>query len=423
MREDDLPRDVVMNDVRRYAREIVPAFNAYLYFRVGTWLARRLSTLLYRVRVGVRNGAEGASLSDIDPNATVVFVMNHRSNMDYVLVAYLAATSTALSYAVGEWARIWPLQTLIRSLGAYFIRRNSKNPLYRKVLERYVAMATAAGVTQAVYPEGGLSRDGRIRPPRLGLLSYMVKGFDPNGDRDLVFIPVGLNYDRVLEDRSLLLDRTDEPERQGTWPAVRTTLRFIGHQLFLMLRGRWYRFGYACVNFGPPVSMRRYVTGTDANPMTMPDEQYRQFVEELGAYLLQRVGEVVPILPVSLVSTVLLDESDGLNEFDIKARAHTLLGVLEGRGARLYIPRSDWEYAVTVGLRMLTLRKAVTLEDGLYVVDRKDTRLLRYYANAIQHLLDDGEPDPVHVVAEAAQSSEPAFRHSLAREHVKSGDE
>ncbi len=132
--------------------------------------------------------------------------MNHRSNMDYVLVAYLAAsTRTALSYAVGEWARVWPLQTLIRSMGAYFVRRRSRDPLYRRVLARYVQMATAAGVTQAMFPEGGLTRDGRLRDPRVGLLDYMLRAFDPEGERDLVFVPVGVNYDRVLEDRSLLL--------------------------------------------------------------------------------------------------------------------------------------------------------------------------------------------------------------------------
>ena len=107
------------------------------------------------MRVGF---TDEAGLAAVDPKSSVVFVMNHRSNMDYILVAYLAATRTALSYAVGEWARIWPLQTLIRSLGAYFIRRNSGNPLYRLVLERYVAMATEGGVVQAIFPEGGLTR-------------------------------------------------------------------------------------------------------------------------------------------------------------------------------------------------------------------------------------------------------------------------
>ena len=70
-----------------------------------------------------------------------------------------------VAQAVGEWARIWPLQQLIRAMGAYFVRRNSNNPVYRRVLERYVHMATEAGVAQAMYPEGGLSRDGRLREP------------------------------------------------------------------------------------------------------------------------------------------------------------------------------------------------------------------------------------------------------------------
>ena len=127
--------------------------------------------------------ADERTLAGVPPNTAVVFVMNHRSNMDYVLVAFLAAERTALCYAVGEWARIWPLQQLIRSMGAYFVRRNSNNPIYRRVLERYVHMATEAGVAQAMYPEGGLSRDGRLREPKLGLFDYMLKSFDPQGEQ------------------------------------------------------------------------------------------------------------------------------------------------------------------------------------------------------------------------------------------------
>ncbi len=98
-RAHEVPHAVVMATVRRYAQEIVPAFNAYVYFRLGYWLSRKAAQLLYRVRLGY---ADHAGLSAIAPNATIVFVMNHRSNMDYILVAYLAADQTALSYAVGE---------------------------------------------------------------------------------------------------------------------------------------------------------------------------------------------------------------------------------------------------------------------------------------------------------------------------------
>ncbi len=205
----------VWRRIDRYAREIVPSFNAYVYYRVGYALARAAARALYRVRIGY---IDEAALGRIDPKSTIVFVINHRSNMDYVLVAFLAAERAALSFAVGEWARIWPLQQLIRAMGAYFVRRNSGDPLYRIVLSRYVQMASEAGVTQEVFPEGGLSVDGRLRPPKFGLLDYMLKAFDEHeGDarRDLVFIPVGLNYDRVLEDRSQLLKLTPAAPRPG----------------------------------------------------------------------------------------------------------------------------------------------------------------------------------------------------------------
>ena len=254
-RKREVPREVLQAEVAAYAREIVPSFNAYLYFRTGYWMAKKIARLLYRVRVGL---IDDRNLSEIDADSTVVFVMNHRSNMDYILVAFLAAERTTLSYAVGEWARIWPLQTLVRAMGAFFVRRNSKNPLYRKVLERYVHMATKEGVCQAVFPEGGLSRDGRMRKPKYGIIDYMLRSFDAQSDRDIVFIPVGLNYDRTLEDRTLLRSLDPTAEKRSLWFVIRTTLRLAWKWLLLIITSRWQRFGYACVNFGSYYSMRQY---------------------------------------------------------------------------------------------------------------------------------------------------------------------
>ena len=221
-----------------------------------------------------------------------------------MIVAYLAASRSALSYAVGEWARIWPLRTLIRSLGAYFVRRRSDNPLYRQVLARYVQAATAGGVVQAIYPEGNLSRDGRLRRPRLGLVNYMVSAFDPEGERDLVFIPVGINYDRVLEDRVLVheLDPASDPYSRPH--VIATLLKFVVHQAGLMLRRRWYRFGYACVNFGPPISMRSYVHRRKIDFRTLDSAARFDAVEKLGGELLDAVASAIPVVPVPLVATV-----------------------------------------------------------------------------------------------------------------------
>ncbi|OGA43748.1 MAG: hypothetical protein A3G25_07775 [Betaproteobacteria bacterium RIFCSPLOWO2_12_FULL_63_13] len=378
------PRSVVLRRVDRYAREIVPSFNAYLYFRVGYWLAKSVARLMYRVRIGY---VDEAGLAAVPAGATVVFIMNHRSNMDYVLVAFLAAERVALSYAVGEWARIWPLQTLIRSMGAYFVRRNSGDPLYRVVLQRYVMMATESGVTQAVFPEGALSLDGRLREPRLGLLDYMVKAFDPQGERDLVFVPVGINYDRVLEDRSLLLRLDADAARPGMLRAAAIATGFLLKNLGMMLAGRWYRLGYACVNFGRPISMRAYSGAQGLEFRALTDAQRHPKVASLAAELMREVGQIVPALPVSLVAQVFVrDPQRAFSELELKSEVHRLIGRLEAGGAHVYVPRQDHDYAIGVGLRMLTLRRIVRERDGLYSANASETRILAYYANAIAHL-------------------------------------
>ncbi|HTP94695.1 MAG TPA: 1-acyl-sn-glycerol-3-phosphate acyltransferase [Burkholderiales bacterium] len=383
---EKLPRAAALRRVDRYAREIVPSFNAYLYFRVGYSIAKAVARTLYRVRLGY---ADEAALARIDPRSSIVFVINHRSNMDYVLVAFLAAERVALSYAVGEWARVWPLQTLIRAMGAYFVRRNSGDPLYRAVLARYVQMATEAGVPQALFPEGGLSRDGRLRKPKLGLLDYMLKAFDPQAGRDLVFIPVGINYDRVLEDRTLLAGLDSAAPKAGLAAALATTFGFIARNLWLRLTGRWYRFGYACVNFGAPVSMREQAQ-RDGGDLRVPDDaQRRARVEALGERLMQAIGRVVPVLPVSVVAWILLHRAGGgLSELELKAQAFDLMRELEARGAHVYLPRRDRDYAIGVGLRMLLLRRIAVERDGLYTADPRDAGLLAYYANAIGHLIE-----------------------------------
>jgi glycerol-3-phosphate O-acyltransferase len=384
-RERGEPQAVSMRRAAAYAREIVPAFRPYAYFRLGYGIARAAARALYRVRIGY---ADDEGLSRIDPRASVVFVMNHRSNMDYVLVSYLAAERTALSYAVGEWAQVWPLHSLIRSMGAYFIRRDSGDPLYRRVLERYVQMATEAGVVQAVFPEGGLSRDGALRPPRLGLLDYMLRTFDPAGGRDLVFVPVGINYDRVLEDRALLAQAGGEGSRGVVRTAAAAT-RFGLKQAALWALGRWHRFGYACVNFGTPISMKEWTRARGLDFRSLSREERAARLQGLGAELMAAVGRVVPVLPVSLVAAALLEDggAQSVGTFELHARTQGLVRRLSAGGAHVYVPRADEEYAVAVGLRMLVQRRVVEERDGGWAPASGQLPLVRYYANSVAQLL------------------------------------
>ncbi len=368
--ETGVPGSVAFEEARGYAREIVPGFSATLYFGVAIRLARGLSRALYRVRIGKLD----AALRQIDPRATVVFVMNHRSNMDYVLITWLVANRASISYAVGEWARVWPLSRLIRAMGAYFIRRGSRNPLYRRVLARYVQMVTAEGTTQAIFPEGGLSLDGRVGLARMGLLSYIVAGYQPGG-RDVVFVPVGLAYDRVLEDR-ILTDAAAAGSRRFRGKPL-AIIAFVGRVIWRKLRGTFAGFGTAAAGFGAPVSLRAFMTDHPDTP-----------TETLGAYLMAEIERVVPVLPVPLVAAALAEgpaDRQALGQI-----ADRLLGELAAAGAVLKLAPDGLQATLAEGLAPLLAR-------GVLGEDLRPTAtgaaLLAFYASSVQQRLGLNKAD------------------------------
>ncbi|WP_223424736.1 1-acyl-sn-glycerol-3-phosphate acyltransferase [Tateyamaria pelophila] len=359
---DNTPENVAFEKARRYAREIVPSFSAFAYFGFGIRAAQWLATALYDVRTGDDNDTR---LKGVSSDATIVFVMNHRSNMDYVLVTYLAANASALSYAVGEWARVWPLSRLIKSMGAYFISRKSRGALYRKVLARYVQMATQGGVTQAIFPEGGLTVDGKLKPLKMGLLSYVVEGFDPKR-RDIVFVPVSINYDRVLEDRVLIAANQRGDRRFGAKMSVIMT--FILKKLWEKMRGRYTRFGGAAVNFGEPLSLRDFEAGND--------------IEALAAELKSRIENVMPVMFVPVLSHVFLEADQPLKDEALNTAVFNSLP--RYRGALPEVSRETLAKQVAAARTQMLERDMIADSPAGWVSVDAQRALLQFYANSLK---------------------------------------
>ncbi len=379
-RSNGVPENVAFQKAREYAREIVPRFSAFAYFSFGIRLARLLTNTVYRVETAVSNETTFAALPR---DATVVFIMNHRSNMDYMLVTYLAARSSALSYAVGEWARVWPLSTLIRSMGAYFIRRRSRGALYRKVLARYVQMATTGGVTQAFYPEGGLSLTGALQPPKVGLLSYVVEGFDPEGERDIIFVPVAINYDRILEDRVLIAAGERGDRRFGA--RITVVVGFVLRKIWRRMRGRDTRFGTAAVTFGDPLSLRR--TGADVP------------VSDLSEMLMDRIAQAMPVLTVPLIARVMLQAKGSLSEAELLAK---VAATLEQMPLRNRVPKPDVLPDRVARATARLKKRGVISEDaqGLQIAAGQEP-VLAFYANSIAHFPSEDAAPAAEIAASA----------------------
>jgi glycerol-3-phosphate O-acyltransferase len=114
------------------------------------------------------------------------------------------------------------------------------------------------------------------------------------------------------------------------------------------------------VNFGQPVSMRERAVRTRLDSRVLDDAARRAAVARVGQDLMTAIGKVVPVLPVPLVASIFMrDLSRSLSELELKAEVLALVTQVEARGAHVYVPRADRDYALTVGLRMLTLRHLV----------------------------------------------------------------
>jgi glycerol-3-phosphate O-acyltransferase len=372
--------------VERYIDEILPFFNVLSYYRLGYTLARLTLNLLYKVTVDYQ---DEPALERIPRRDVVVYLMNHRSNADYVVVAFVLARGVAVSYAVGEWARVWPLETIFKSFGSYFVRRRYREPLYHAVLERYVRLITRHGVIQGLFPEGGLSRDGRAQPAKIGLLDYIAGTLrEPGFDRDVWLVPVALNYDRTLEDRVLIQECLDPELRLSRLRQARSVCAYVALNAGRFVAGRLQRYGRAAVNFGTPLSLRGWLAAQDTDVLALPREERLPHIQRLADDAMARVRSVVPVTAVALASTALLSfERHVVPTAELLDRMRELRdGLLDVNAKVVRVDRSI-EDTWAVARRMFRMRRVVHATAASVTVMPRQRPLLEYYANSIAHLV------------------------------------
>jgi glycerol-3-phosphate O-acyltransferase len=233
----------------------------------------------------------------------IVLVPCHRSHFDYLILSYLfhANYLSPPHIAAGINLSFWPLGSLFRGAGAYFIRRTFEgDPLYRAVFRSYLAFLIREGYTQEFFIEGGRSRTGKILTPRLGMLSALVNAFVEGARRDLYFVPISLHYGRIVEEQAYTRELEGaKKERESLWGLfkARSVLR--------------QKYGAVHVSFGDPISLKdalgenRERFRDDADDPSVQKEKAR-FVHKLGFHILRGVNAATIAGATSVSCTVLL---------------------------------------------------------------------------------------------------------------------
>ena len=374
--------------VERYIHEIVPFFNVVAYYQIGYRVSGWLLNLFYKISVDF---AEPKARERLPRDAVIVYVMNHRSNADYVLVSYALAGQVAISYAVGEWARAFPLEHVFKAFGSYFIRRRYREPLYHAVLERYVQLITREGVTQGIFVEGGLTRDGKLRPPKIGLLDYVLGiGRDPAYAARLHVVPVAVNYDRVLEDRSLLreLESKEGKRRPSRLSQAWEVAHYVGSNLARLATRQWKRYGRAAVVVGAPIPLGPWYA-SQRDLFTIDRSERLARVQSLCEGLLERVGALIPVTSVPLVCAAIQSfDGDFIARDALLERIDEMRRVLLELNAGVLRHDRSAEELFDRAYRMLRMRRVIARTGAGFLVLPRGRPLISYYANSVAHLLE-----------------------------------
>ncbi|MEO7085915.1 MAG: 1-acyl-sn-glycerol-3-phosphate acyltransferase [Gemmatimonadaceae bacterium] len=379
--------DQVWPRVEAYVREIVPFFNVVAYYQVGYRLAEKILNLFYKVTVEQENQR---ALDGLPKDSVLVYLMNHRSNADYVLVSYALAGRVAISYAVGEWARAFPLETIFKAFGSYFVRRKYREPLYHAVLERYVQLITREGVTQGIFLEGGLTRDGLLKSPKIGLLDYVLGiGREPAYQSRMYIVPVAVNYDRVLEDRSLLRELASREGRTRPSRMVQLSevVRYVWWNLTRLLTRRWKRYGRAAVMVGAPIPLGPWF-GANEDLFELPRPERLARVQVLSDSVMSRIGLLIPVTPVPLACAAIQSlDRDFLPRAALLERMEEMRDTLVELNARVVKHDGGIDETFDRAWKMLKMRRVLVESGGGYALLPHQRELVSYYANSIAHLL------------------------------------
>lgn len=263
-------------------------------------------------------------LRALNKEKALVFLPAHRSYVDpLVLAEVLHEHDFPRNHMLGgNNMSFWPIGPLGKRAGVIFIRRASDNAaaeaIYKFALKEYLGYLTAKKFNLEWYIEGGRTRTGKLRPPKLGLLAYLVRAVQDDRTEDVAMVPVSIVYDHMQEVRAL------DAEQGGAAKAAEST-RWLARYV----RGQQRMSGNAWVRFGEPFSLRQALEEAGPGPAQL---------DKVGFRICDGINRTTPVTPSALLTFTLLGSHDrALTLSEVARVLAPLLDYLDAHG----IPRTD----------------------------------------------------------------------------------
>jgi glycerol-3-phosphate O-acyltransferase len=379
--QEDAPLSKMQRKTAHYLKEMAATHSPYVIDIVTGIMAWVLSLGYQSLEYSTEDLRELYQIGEEHP---LVFLPSHKSNSDHLVLQYVLYQNgfPQNHTAGGINLNFFPIGPLLRRSGIFFIRREFKtNEPYKFVLRQYIDYLLEKRFPLEWYLEGGRSRTGKLRSPRLGMLSYVVDAYLRGLVDDIVFIPVSIAYDQISDIGSYATEQLGgkKEEESFAW-----ALRFISNL--------HRRYGSIHVRFGEPLSLKETLPiGTD-----LTTERGRYIIPKMAFEISNRINDATAITPISLVTLALLSQPDqGLTVDEAVTALDPFLDYVRQRDLPTTAPGLEvTPELVEVALEELVTSKVVSKVEGLsdvvYVIGQDQHLAAAYYRNTIIHFFIDG---------------------------------
>ncbi|WP_444757039.1 glycerol-3-phosphate 1-O-acyltransferase PlsB [Pseudomonas sp. A014] len=323
----------------------------------------------------------------IAPGHEVIYVPCHRSHIDYLLLSYLLFRNglTPPHIAAGINLNMPVIGGLLRRGGAFFMRRTFKgNPLYTAVFNEYLHTLFTKGFPVEYFVEGGRSRTGRMLQPRPGMLAITLRSFLRSSRTPIVFVPVYIGYERVLEGRTYLGELRGASKKKESI-----------FDIFKVIGALKQRFGQVYVNFGEPIRLGAFLDQQqpgwreqDLAPQFRP-AWLNDTTTRLGQTVAQHLNGAAAINPVNLVALALLSTSRlALDERALIRVLDLYLALLRQvpYSSHVTLPEGDGKALIEHVRGMELLAEQKDALGRILYLDEANAVLMTYYRNNVLHI-------------------------------------
>jgi len=293
-RNENLPE--VRKQADGYLDEIAAHYSHFFVSMVAKPVGWLLNTMFDGTVVDQDGLQRMKTLSQKSP---VIVIPCHKSHIDYLILSYVLINNNMPSphIAAGKNLSFWPFGPLARAGGAFFLRRTFKGAvLYSKVFAEYIHKLLEDGFNLEIFIEGGRSRTGKLLMPKLGFLSMLLNAFKSGACEDMIFAPVFIGYDQVLEENAFV------HELEGGKKEPENFYQMIKARHFLKRR-----YGKIYINFPEPISLQELLETYPHGLKEMTPKDQNALCRDLGWRVINAIDRTGVVTPFSLVAAAALN--------------------------------------------------------------------------------------------------------------------